>query len=59
MMKNYLVITYDEKDQNRENPIEVRKLFYQEPADVMNFINPKKKYEIYKEIYLEITEEEA
>lgn len=61
-MKNYLVITYDEKDNNCDSPNEITKLHYKEPKDVINFIynlKPKTKYEVYKEIYLEITEEEA
>ena len=61
-MSNYIVITYDEKDEHYAEPKHIERIHYSKKEDVMKYIldlRPKVKYEIYKEVYLDITEEEA
>ena len=59
-MSNYIVITYDDKDTSFKEPKHIEKMHYREKEEVMSYITdlPKgTKYEVYKEIYLEVTEE--
>lgn len=59
-MSNYIVIKYDEKDNNYDNPTHIEKLHYSDKEDVMQYVlslSSKDKYEIYKEVYLEVQEE--
>ena len=61
-MSNYIVITYDEKDNNNKNPLHIENLHYCSKEEVMRYVlelqkQANIKYEIYKEVFLEIQEE--
>ena len=63
-MNNYIVITYDRKDEHYENPTIIERLHYSAKEDVKEYVLTLRhqaniKYEIYKELYSNIEEEMA
>ena len=61
-MSNYLVLVYDKNDNKMGQPKQIKKIPYSDKEEAMEFVlslNPTEQYEVYKEFFLSVEEEEA